>query len=90
MNYIIVIVTAYAWYGLITMLAYMTTVGSFVSDKYDCSLMEGIGRFERAGTFGSNICAVMTCILRWPSVVRGLCSTAGLQALYDMVQENDY
>lgn len=90
MIHIILVSVWYVMMGLITFYDFVTTAGTLVSYKYDCSRKEGIARFVRVDGFWGNARAVTKCVLTWPVVAKGLYSESGISALSEMVAENDY
>ena len=80
----------YVLIGLVFMLVYMLDVGRLIGKKYGCGLMEGISRFERAGSVISNIKAVLRCILIWPRLYVAMKNGVWDATLAKFVDENDY
>lgn len=87
---ILQLLEVYVLIGLVFMLVYILDVGRLISKKYGCGLMEGISRFERAGSTISNIQAVLYCILIWPRLYAAMRNGAWGVALEKMVDESDY
>lgn len=87
---ILQLLEVYVLIGLVFMLVYILDVGRLISKKYGCGLMEGIYRFERAGSTISNIKAVLYCILIWPRLYAAMNNGAWGAALTKMVEESDY
>ena len=87
---ILQLLEVYVLIGLVFMLVYILDVGRLISKKYGCGLMEGVYRFERAGSTISNIKAVLYCILIWPRLYAAMNNGAWDTALTTMVEESDY
>ena len=87
---IIQIVEAYSFVGLIFVIAYMLDVGRRISEKYSCGLLEGIARFEKAGSLPSNIIGVLEGIVIWPALFLTMKNGIWEKTLKTMVDENDY
>lgn len=90
METMITMASIYLAMGLLTMQFYMMVVGRMIAKKYDCELTEGIARFERAGNASENLTAVLHCVLIWPKILHELLTKEGMDALKEMVNENDY
>ena len=84
------ILELYAIIGLGFMLMYIYDVGKLISKKYDCSLSEGMWRFEKAGSMISNIKAVLYGMLIWPKLYVAMKRGVWNVALTRMVEECDY
>lgn len=84
------ILELYAIIGLGFMLVYIYDVGKLISKKYDCSLREGMWRFEKAGSTISNIKAVLYGMLLWPKLYVAMKRGVWDITLTKMVEECDY
>lgn len=84
------ILELYAIIGLGFMLVYIYDVGKLISKKYDCSLSEGMWRFEKAGSAISNIKAVLYGMLLWPKLYVAMNNGSWDAILAKFVDENDY
>lgn len=80
----------YVLIGLVFMLAYMLDVGRLISKKYECGLMEGVSRFERAGSTISNIKAVLYGMLIWPKLYVVMKNGSWDATLAKFVDEHDF
>lgn len=87
---IVNLILMYVIFGLVFMVTYMVDVGNQISEKYSCSLLEGITRFERAGSMMSNIEAVLICVAKWPHIWWSMKTGIYQECIQKMVEENDY
>lgn len=80
----------YVFLGLGFVLAYLLDAGRLISKKYGCGLIEGIYRFEKAGSIISNIKAVLYGVLIWPRLYAAMKNGTWDTVLGKMVEESDY
>ena len=83
-------ISMYALFGAMFMVVYMIDVGKLISKKYGCSLMDGIFRFEQAGTTISNIAAVLIGMIMWPRLWWSMKTGIYQKCIHEMVEENEY